>query len=165
MDPLKQYLVGVIATALICSLVQTFPQKGAARDLSKVFCGLVLSVVILAPLKHLSFAAPTDFIISFSPEIHTHAQKGEDMAKQTLRDIIKSETESYILDKAAEIGATIRVTVSVSDSEMPIPTEAILSGSTTSEIRNLLQEILVSDLGITKENQTWIGQTTPAGES
>lgn len=165
MEYLEHYLLGVLVTAIICSIIQIFPQNGTFKELTKILCGLILAIVVLDPMKHIPFLIPTDSLFSFPFEENPYAQKGECMAKETLQNIIQTETESYILNKATEIGANIQVTVYVSDSEIPIPTEVVLSGYTTQETRNTLEIFLASDIGITKENQTWIGQITPAEES
>ena len=72
-----------------------------------------------------------------------------------MQDIIKSTCEAYILNKATELGADIHVSVSVNSQHIPFA--ARIMGEVTSDVRKQLEQILETDLGITKENQSWTG--------
>ncbi|MFR3325850.1 MAG: hypothetical protein ACLTR8_15535 [Oscillospiraceae bacterium] len=44
---------------------------------------------------------------------------GENLARDSMADIIKEETEAYILDKAADLHANLRVEVAVGEDNLP----------------------------------------------
>ena len=72
-----------------------------------------------------------------------------------MADIIKAETEAYILDKASQLNVELSVEVTIDEEN--IPTAVTLSGEVSPYARRQLQEIIESDLGIAKENQRWTG--------
>ena len=74
-----------------------------------------------------------------------------------MRTIIKGETEAYILDKAASLGVELEVDVLLEDMYPMAPKTVRLSGSVSPYVRNRLQNIIAEELGISKENQIWIG--------
>ena len=43
----------------------------------------------------------------------------ENLARDSMADIIKEETEAYILDKAADLHANLRVEVAVGEDNLP----------------------------------------------
>lgn len=157
MDDLRQYLVSIIAAALICAVVQAFQQDGTAKNLIQLVCGLLMSVTIIAPLRKVDLSAAVDPVFSISDDAQICVSEGEDMTRDSLAAIIKSETEAYILDIAAEMGAEVSVDVTVSLEDIPMPSAAVIRGSIPSQVRERLQEALCTQLGIAKENLTWIG--------
>ena len=80
---------------------------------------------------------------------------GENLARDSMAEIIKSETEAYILDTARSLQA--EVTVEVSVNEENVPDSVTVSGAVSPYVRRQLQRIIESDLGIAKENQKWTG--------
>lgn len=80
---------------------------------------------------------------------------GENLARDSMADIIKEETEAYILDKAADLHANLHVEVTVGEDSLPMA--VTLSGEASPYARRQIQAIIANDLGISKENQKWIG--------
>jgi hypothetical protein len=60
------------------------------------------------------------------------------------------------LDKAADFGAQIEVTVSVTMDAVPIPCGVRISGAYSPYARLRLGEIIHQELGIGEEAQNWI---------
>lgn len=156
MEELKQYLLSVITVALICAVVQTF-QQGPSKTLAQLVCGLILTVTVVKPVLHFDFSASFDSLFSLSGDAQENAAEGEKMSRDALSDIIKEETEAYIQDKANELGAEISADVIVSDNDIPVPVAAVIRGALTAYARDSLEEVLCTELGIAKENLTWIG--------
>lgn len=157
MEELRQYLLRVITAALICAVVQTFQHGAASKGLTKLVCGLIMAMTVIAPFQDLSLSGLPEPILPISNMATASAEAGEQMSRSALTDIIKSETEAYILDKANEMGIRIDVDVTVSNETIPVPESAIIRGNIPEQDRNSLREILSSHLGIAKENLTWIG--------
>lgn len=156
MEELKQYLLSVITLALICAVVQTF-QQGPSKTLAQLVCGLILTVTVVKPFLHFDFSEAFDAVLSLPGDAQENAAEGEKMSREALADIIKEETEAYILDKAKELGAEISADIIVSDDDIPVPTAAVIRGTLTAHTRDFLEEVLCTKLGIAKENLTWIG--------
>ena len=155
MEGLRQYVISVAAAALICGIVSGMVQNGAAKELVRLLCGLFLAVTALHPLVKLDLSNLGEFALPYTQEAESVAAMGENMARESMADIIKAESEAYILDKAAELNAEITAQITVGDYQAP--TAAKLSGEVSPYARQRLEKILESDLGIAKENQLWTG--------
>ena len=157
MDGVRQYITSVTAAALICAIAAGLVPKGTARELVRLLCGIVLAVTVIRPLAGWDYTQLPDITSLPLREAEAAAAAGEKMAKQSAAQFIKEESEAYILDKAAGMDAKLTVEVTVSDSGTPVPVAAKLSGAVSPVVRQQLEGILQTDLGITRENQTWIG--------
>ena len=96
-----------------------------------------------------------DFSLGYMGDAEDAAAMGENLARDSMADIIKEETEAYILDKAADLHANLHVEVIVGEDNLP--TAVTLSGEASPYARRQIQAIIANDLGISKENQKWIG--------
>ena len=61
------------------------------------------------------------------------------------------------MDKARLLGCSLEVTVSVSEAEVPVPESVQITGNISASARRELEIVLSQELGISKENQQWIG--------
>lgn len=155
MTGVRQYVISLVTAALICGILSGFFENGATKQLIKLLCALFLTFTAISPVTDIDLAGLTEYMQSYSAQAENTAAMGERMAEEAMTDIIKTKAESYILDKAADLQAEITAEVFVDDHN--IPTEAKLSGEISPYAKERLKEILESDLGITKENQIWIG--------
>lgn len=157
MDKLSGYILSVIAAAMILGIVNGFlDQKNASAVLIRLIGGLFLTFTIVAPAANFNFSGITDFWEDFTLEGEAAAAYGENLARKELQAIIKSETEAYILDKAKDLQAVLTAEVTLSEAET-VPVSVRLQGNISPYGKLRLQQILEDDLGITKENQIWIG--------
>ena len=157
MDAVRQYIVSVTAAALIGGIAAGLVPKGTARELVRLLCGMLLAVAVIRPLTGGNLGDLMDFSFLSTQEAEATAALGESMAKQSMAQIIKEETEAYILDKAAALKAEVRVEVTVSDSGTPVLTAEVFRGEVPADVRRQLETILQTELGIARENQIWIG--------
>ena len=72
-----------------------------------------------------------------------------------LAQFIKERTQSYILDKAQSLNAVLDVEVTLSDDEIPVPVKVCITGKVSPYARGRLENLIIEDLGIEKENQIW----------
>ncbi len=153
MEGLREYVLRIIVTALICGLLPDLLQNGGMKDLVKAAAGLILALTVVSPLRHAEISLP-----AFSQEAGTgFVHEGEQAYNESVAAIIKEETQAYILDKAAALGAQLRVEVGLSSGALPVPQSAVLEGQIPEEKKAVLEEILAKELGIAKEDQVWIG--------
>lgn len=156
MDGLRQYVLSVVATALICGVVPGLLHSGSARELVKLVCGLLLTITVIAPLRGYDIAE-LDLGDVFSELGSTAVNTGTEMSRSAMADIIKAEAEAYVLDKAAEMDLDVSVEIRLSGGDTPIPEVAVIRGAASPYARERLQDILQTQLGIAKENQQWTG--------
>lgn len=157
MDGLVQYLYSILVAALVCSVVQLFPLSGTAKELTKLLCGLVMTISVLSPLRKYDSLNLPNTIFNISSDAQFIAIEGEWSARNAMAAIIKEECDAYIQNKATEQGAAVICCVQITDDLFPTPVSATITGTVSSQIRTQLEAILTADLGIAKENITWIG--------
>ena len=68
------------------------------------------------------------------------------------------------MDKAADLGVSVSAEVILTESEIPVPEGAILSGTMEEEVKLRLQQIIRNDLNISKENLLWTEENSIKGE-
>lgn len=161
MEELGGYAISIVTAAMLCGILLGFVPKGSAGELIKLLCGLFMTLTVLSPFVKLDFG---DFLedFNFSLEGKWAAQEGAAMARESAADIIKAETEAYILDKAAEVNASVCVEVSLSEDPVPMPVGVTLWGEVSPYVRQRLENVLTRELGIAKEELRWSSQ--PCGE-
>ena len=74
----------------------------------------------------------------------------------TVGTLIESETEAYILDKAARMGLTVRIKVGTEENSegVPVPVSAELTGTPSRELSRWIE----AELGIPVERQVWLDE-------
>lgn len=157
MEAMRNYLIAVIMTAVICSLILNLLKDLKIKQLGRLICGVVLTLTIVRPVTRWNRVDLTEIIPTLSSDAQELVASGEEFSHQMLSDIIKLETEAYILSKAAELNADISVNIVVERSSIPVPTSIEIVGDITPYSRLCLEKILEDDLGILKENQLWNG--------
>ena len=72
-----------------------------------------------------------------------------------LRALVKKNTQTYIEDKAQELGGIIQAEVTVGSGEYPAPEHVVLTGTMTPEQAQRLESYVADSLGIPPEQQEW----------
>lgn len=157
MEGLREYILSVTAAALVCSLASCLFSQGKARQILRLLCGAVLTTVVLGPVMEIDGTALSDFWRQWDVDASYFTEQGEQMARDALEESIKSQAEAYILDKADMLGISIQVEVGLSQSDPPVPVSAVLRGEVSPYVKSQLEDMLESDLEISKENLEWIG--------
>ena len=139
-------------TAIVCSF---FEGKGGTAGVIRLICGLFLSFVVINPLVDLDFSGLEGYLESISLEASAVADAGKNMSLDAQGDIIKTSLESYIMDKAETLGASITAEVMLDQDNLPLSVE--LAGNLSPYAKAEITGIITDDLGITKEHQIWIG--------
>lgn len=157
MEGITQYILSVICAAALCSLIQQFFLKsGYLSSLMKLITGLVLSIAILRPAVKMDLL-DIDSIFDRLPGFEqSFVSDGQEQAAAAMGDIIKERTQAYILQQAERLGARITAEVTVSSGDPPVPSAVVITGDVSPYVRKQLGNILITDLDIAEENQTWI---------
>lgn len=144
----------VIACALACSIVSQIDSGSKRKEILRLLCGIVLGISILYPFTKVN---PED-LLQFSQwdpaGAEAYIAEGEKMAAQARMDSIKASCETYILNRARDLGADIQAEISLNDEGIPVFAE--LHGEPDSDTQCRMQAIITAELGIPKENQKWI---------
>lgn len=157
MTMLSRYILSVTAAAVICSIAKSLvPGKDTATTVTRLLCGIFLAVTVIAPLKNITIGDISDWTTDIARQADDAVAQGASYTENALAQSIKSRAEAYILDKARSLQADVTVEVTLSDESIPAPIAATISGSVSPYAKKQLQRILTEDLGIPKEDQTWI---------
>lgn len=157
MDRIRSYLLSVIIAALICSIVAALPGKNAALSaMRKTLCGVFISVTLISPLTNLRMPDLNQYLDAFHADAAEAVFLGQTMSQETADRLIKEQTAAYILDKAKDMGATLEVTVAISEESPRVPCSVTIRGMVSPYLRQKLTEVIEQELGIHREDQHWI---------
>lgn len=155
MEAWKEYILDILVVSISISIfLQILPDSGK-KELLHLLSGILLAVVILMPLSEIRL---NDFLdlTQYQPESSDYLlARGTETADEAKRQYITERYEAYILDKAKALGAEILPIVQVDETFLPIFAE--IQGDLEPQVQKKLEQMLVLDMGITKENQRWIG--------
>ena len=156
MEAVKHYLLAVTAAGLLCGIAGAMlGEKSAVGRIGRTVTGAVLALVMLGPLTGLRLGSLPDRIGDFAASGTAAAEIGSRAAAAASAEVLKTGLEAYILDKAADLHANLRVEVTIGEDHLP--TAVTLSGEASPYARRQIQAMIANDLGISKENQKWIG--------
>ncbi len=157
MEALRQYVISVTAAAIVVAIFTAlFDKNSGTGKMVRLIGNLMLTLVVVGPLVHMNFDNSSMLSAFSSQEIAAAVGQGEKLAKDETASIIKSRTEAYILDKATSLAAVISAEVTIG--ENGYPSSVVIKGNLSPAAKMRLQNMLETDLGISKENQVWIGQ-------
>ncbi len=153
MEALRQWLLGVVACALLVSIAEQLCPEGRERGMVRFTGGLLLLLAMLRPLS--GFAPPEamqgaaeyrEALAALEPELETARENA-------LTAGIASALNAYIEDKAGSLGADVRAEAAVEAADgVPLVRGVTLHGAYC----GTLSAWLTSELGIAKEKQIWI---------
>ena len=149
---LRQWLLGIVACALLVSFCEQLTPTGALKKLVRFTGGLLLIISILQPVTHLDLdVLPLD-LDAYREAMAQVQLTLEDERKGALADGIAARTGAYIEDKAEELGLTVRAVVeSENVGGTPLPVSVTLYGQEDAALADYIE----SQLGIAKEKQVW----------
>ena len=159
MDFLREYLLSLTASALFCAVVVGFVgEKGSLGKIVKLITGIFMMLTIASPFARLDISGWTDYFDGLTAQTGAAVEGGENFARESLEEIIKEKTQTYILDKAKDYGAHITAEVTVDGSDLPVPCGVRIRGSISPYGRKQMEVYICDELGIELEAQQWIPQ-------
>lgn len=157
MDDIRQYLLSVVSAAVISALaINVIGKKGIYASVVKLLAGLFLSITVISPWAKLQIGDLSSYLDNLELDAADVIAKGEYMAADAAGTIIKDQLEAYILDKASAIGIQVKVEVVLTDTDPPVPCSVTISGAASPYAKQRLQQMIADELGIPKENQSWM---------
>lgn len=155
---LRGWLLGLVAAALILTVLRALVPKGSIRPVARVTAGLVLLLVLLRPLAGLGGGALRVRYDELEREITARIEDYQTLHENELESIIADSTAAYISEQAAHLGLTCRAEVrcEVRDGT-PQPASAAMD--IPYDVR--LAAAIADDLGIPAEKQSWQGGEAP----
>ncbi len=155
MDSLRQYILTVIAAAIICSVISPLTsKKTTVHTVLKLVCGIFLVITIIKPFQPYSKFDFSDIYNALEVTADEYVQDGVLYASAQKETFIIENVQSYILDRAKELDVNIDVTVEL-DPDTTMPNIVYLSGNVSPLKKSRLQQIITDALGIPEEQQIW----------
>ena len=152
---MKKYILSIIACAIISSIAcSIFDKKQSIGKIVQILTGILMTLTILSPLKRIENFNISNILRDISKEADRYVEEGKYSSHSGIAEIIKQQTEAYILDKANSMELDVTVEVELSD-DKSVPCGIEINGSVAPYDKNILSEYIENNIGITKEKQIW----------
>ena len=152
------WILRLTCAALLAAIAGQLMPEGPIRPVGRLVCALAMVTVLLRPLS----ASPDGRIRSFGggdPGADRTRALLEDQQGQIMKGFIEQQIEAYILDKAAELGAACRVSVTCEETEegLWLPATVRVSGSLPGRARQELADVIEAELAVPPDRQQYTG--------
>ena len=152
---MKNYIISIIVAGIICAITDLLlDKKTSAGKIAKILTGILMTVTIITPLTNISFKNISNYFDSLSLRADGYVEEGKNAAQNSICEIIKTQTEAYILDKAKSMGLDVSVEVELDDNNS-FPRGVTITGIISPYAKGLIASYIEDTVGITKENQQW----------
>ena len=155
MDGLREYVIRVVAAALISGVVIRLTEGIGNGEIIRMLCGLFMTLILLQPIlgrRELQW----EFM---RPQIRRQAEEnvleGVAAAEKIRQEFIMRQAETYISNRAAEMDTEIQAEIMLGEDNLP--ESVVLTGAVSPLNKSRLTQIIASELGIPRERQEWIG--------
>ena len=156
MIAIKQYILSIIVSSVLISILDRLTNKNIQLNKQiKLVSSIFMTVVIILPVSSVDISDCLNYMESIRFDASEVTAEGDIIYKEHISKIIKEECESYILEKARQLGVSINVEIYCTDSDIPSPLSAYISGTVSPHAKECIQRLISEDLGIPKEEQIW----------
>jgi len=154
MEAISSYILSVIAGAMLCAVVIALAGNGSTGKLLKLMSGIVMAAVVIRPMTEVTTVNLSRYLDSLNADAMAAVAEGTDYARKETEKRIKTNLESYILDKAAALSLDITVDLTLNTQTM-LPSAVVIAGNASPHARAVISAVLTDDLGIPAEALTW----------
>ena len=156
MDGIREYLIGVVAAALLCGIITTLAgTKGTVGVAVKLVSGLLMLLAVIRPWTSISLDGLLGWVENINADGTGFAVSGERMAVDAYRASIKQQMEAYIVDEARALDCDLTVEVILSTDDVAVPIQVRLTGDVSPYARQSLTNFMAERLGIEREDLIW----------
>ena len=150
MEQLRTWLLGVVFAAFATGLANELVPKGRERALVRMVGGALMVLALLRPLGSISWETISIPVMNFADQAENYREE----QKNTLSAIIADRLESYIWDKATELGiaCSVHVEMACDESAVPAPETVAVGARYDPVLAAWLEEVV----GIPAEKQIWL---------
>lgn len=162
MTIIRTWLLSVTVSAMVIAAAEALMPEGSVKRVGKLTGGLILILGLLQPLARLDYD-DLYALVEDLPEAQLRQEQRLEESGEVLKAGIEQELASYIVDKAAQLGATCgaAVTCRLGEEGVPIPERAVVTGSLTAQQKEALSVCLEQELGIPREAQGFVEEGGP----
>lgn len=153
METIRTYLLSVTAACLIGVLASALVRQETVKKIARFASGLLILLVVVLPLLSLDMEEVAEVFRSF--RVQYDPSEAQEAWQTQLSRHIKQTSETYIEDKAGELGAAVRAEVTLNDAEYPQPIHVRIIGVLNLSQRQALGEYIRTAFGVAEEEQEW----------
>lgn len=153
---MEQWLLGVACASFLLVVSGALVQGSSGKRVCKLAGSLLLLLVTMGPILRLD-QQDWEELLQLDTQVMEEAEQAlSEQNNLMYESIIEEETEAYILDKAEALGVQCQVEVVVQwEDEIPQPWSVRVKGTWTQAQRDRLSNMLVEELGIPQERQSF----------
>jgi len=141
---------------MICVLAKFIVgDKSTQGKIISVVSGIFMLITVISPLIHIRLSDIGYYIESYSISGEDAAFVGAESANAELKEIIKQQTEAYIMDEANRMSLDIAVEVNISNTNPPVPDYVTITGNISPYKKQSLSQYISENLGLPQENLQW----------
>lgn len=156
MSAVREYLLTLIAAALLTEIVVILLPKGKMQYAGRLLGTLILITTALTPVLRIDSNQIIGYFTDFRPQMNDIQTNAAEQNYEIMSELIKDSCETYILEKANQIGVDAAVQITIrKEGEYPYPDAVTISASITEQDKMYLEQIIVCDLGIPQDKQEW----------
>lgn len=158
MPEIKKYLLSLVVIGFLGAVAQAMIPNGALKKCVGFASGLLLILYAVRPMSELEIKDIAQSIgrVQVSEKYSTSGIEADN--RRIISGIIKEKCETYIWDKATQLGMhPSKIMVKISeDAAYPYPSGSRIQGEFTPMQKQHLSEFIEREFAITAENQEWI---------
>lgn len=155
MGDVYQYILSVSVAAMICAIIKSLTGKDSGYSaVVSLLCGVFIAATIISPLLDLQLPDLGVHISDVAEDAEEITALSSNTSNNELREIIKEQTEAYVLDKAASLNTKVSVDITLAEEE-PIPVSAVITGDIAPYNKSVLSQYLEDTIGIPEVAQIW----------
>lgn len=156
-ESLRTWLLGVVFTAFAAGLATECIPKGRMQAMTRIAGGALMVLALLRPLGAVDWDKTILSVDAASLQTQQQTEIYRTEHEKELSSIIAERLETYIWDKATELGltCTVRVRVLCGESGVPLPETVQISTAYDRALAVWLEEVV----GIPAEKQIWLEES------
>lgn len=154
MAAIGQYVLSVVCVSVLCGILQMLIP--GVNSLIKLVMGIIIVVAAIGPIVQGGPVSVDFFLENITADGQWAVREGEQAASQTGSAFIRERTQTYISNKAAELGVQIQAEVKLDEEKQQVPCEVTIRGMVSPYVKKQLADYLHCELGISEENQIWV---------
>ncbi len=154
MPSIGHYFMKVIAASTVCGFLKTIMGKNIqSSGIIELLCGIVILCAVVSPLADVELRGICDNYNVYSEEAKENVNIGMQMMRERTGEIIKKETEEYILQRAEMLDVDVHVDVLINEDQMPY--QIAVEGDLSPYKKEILMNYISETLNIPEECQVW----------
>lgn len=149
----RRWLLGVVLTSFAVGIAQQIVPKGREQAWMRFVGGLLLVLSLLRPLGDILWEGSTISAGAWGTMMELQTEIYREQLQKELGAIIAEKLETYIWDKAIEMGldGEVSVSVRVQSSGVPLPDTVTIRAPFDPALSIWLEEVV----GVPAEKQRW----------